>query len=311
MTVPRLQTDNTRSAAFLAARDLLIRHRSDYKEAVREFRWPVLEQFNWALDVFDVIAAGNHRPAVHIVEENGTERVLTFAEMSAASNRVANYLRTVGVTRGSRVMVMLGNEVALWETLLAAMKIGAVISPATALLTTDDLRDRIERGRIEFVVAGAANTGKFDVVQAPLTRICVGAAPPGWKAYADAAAGTASFQPDGPTRADDPLLLYFTSGTTAKPKLVMHTHQSYPVGHLSTLYWLGLQKRDRYWNISSPGWAKHAWSCFFAPWIAEATVFIYNYARFNARAVLTALVRHRVTTLCAPPTVWRMLVQEG
>ena len=118
------------------------------------------------------------------------------------------------------------------------------------------------------------------------------------------------FTPEGRTLADDPLLLYFTSGTTSKPKLVLHTHASYPVGHLSTMYWIGLQPGDVHLNISSPGWAKHAWSCFFAPWNAGATVFIFNYSRFAAPALLKAIEQHRVTTLCAPPTVWRMLIQE-
>jgi acetyl-CoA synthetase len=111
------------------------------------------------------------------------------------------------------------------------------------------------------------------------------------------------------TRSDDPLLLYFTSGTTSKPKLVLHTHQSYPIGHLSTMYWIGLQPDDVHLNISSPGWAKHAWSCFFAPWNAGACVFIYNYARFDGAALLDAVHEHAVTVLCAPPTVWRMLIQ--
>jgi len=106
------------------------------------------------------------------------------------------------------------------------------------------------------------------------------------------------------------LLLYFTSGTTSKPKLVLHSHQSYPVGHLSTMYWIGLKPADLHWNISSPGWAKHAWSCFFAPWNAGATVFIYNYARFDAPKVLATLVRCQISSLCAPPTVWRMLIQQ-
>src|SRR4030095_11482447 len=131
-----------------------------------------------------------------------------------------------------------------------------------------------------------------------------------WIAFDDSHPARTVFEPDGPTRADDPLLLYFTSGTTAKPKMVLHTHQSYPVGHLSTLFYTGLQPGDRHWNISSPGWAKHAWSCFFTPWIAEATVFIYNYERFQPKQVLQTLVTHRVSTICAPPTVWRMLIQE-
>jgi acetyl-CoA synthetase len=137
----------------------------------------------------------------------------------------------------------------------------------------------------------------------------VGGAAAGWRSFSEAEACSTDFAPDGPTRASDPLLLYFTSGTTSKPKLVLHTHASYPVGHLATMYWIGLQPGDVHLNISSPGWAKHAWSCLFAPWNAGATVFLYNYARFDARAMLAALVKHRVTTLCAPPTVWRMLIQ--
>ena len=295
---------------FLAARDFLLQHRSDYDTAVGGFQWPKLDAFNWAIDYFDVIANGNDRPALHLAEENGAETIRSFAQLSADSNRVANYLRSLDARRGDRLMLMLGNEVALWEVLLAAMKLGVVVTPATTLLTTADLQDRIDRGRVRHLVCGAGHVEKFESVRGTFTRIAVGGEAPGWSRYDDSRAVSDRFSPDGITRAIDPLLLYFTSGTTARPKLVMHTHQSYPVGHLSTLYWIGLQPGDRHWNISSPGWAKHAWSCFFAPWNAEATVFIYNYSRFNAPSVLHALVSHRVTTLCAPPTVWRMLIQE-
>ena len=298
------------ASRFLAGRDLLLKHRTDYDTAVREFRWPVQDHLNWALDYFDAIAAGNPRPALHIVEEDGTETIRSFAELSAASNRVANFLRGLGARRGDCLLLMLGNEVPLWETLLASIKLGVVVTPATTLLTTADLQDRVDRGRVSHVLTSAVNVSKFENVTGTFSRIVVGDAPSGWLRYDAARHADAAFAASEATRAGDPMLLYFTSGTTAKPKLVVHTHQSYPVGHLSTMYWIGLQRGDRHWNISSPGWAKHAWSSFFAPWNAEATVFIFNYARFNATAVLDALVRHRVTTLCAPPTVWRMLIQQ-
>jgi len=200
--------------------------------------------------------------------------------------------------------------VPLWETMLGAIKLGAVLIPATTLLTPDDLLDRFERGNVRHVVVGCANLDKFAALAGSYTRIAIGASAPGWHSFADDDAHPASFTPDGPTMADAPLLLYFTSGTTSKPKLVLHTQQSYPVGHLSTMFWIGLQPGDVHLNISSPGWAKHAWSCFFAPWNAGACIFIYNYARFNAKAMLGVLERCGVTTLCAPPTVWRMLIQE-
>jgi acetyl-CoA synthetase len=310
------------AAEFLKARDFLLTHRTDYETAWRDFRWPKMGEFNWALDYFDAMAKGNERTALWIVEESGAEVQRTFAELSEQSNRLANYLRAAGVGRGDRILVMLGNQAALWETLLAAFKLGAVVIPATALLGPEDLCDRLDRGGVGHVITGAMHADKVEQAQIlggrdqsasrpPLrSRISVGAKVPGWLSFEDACEHSAHFEPDGPTRASDPLLLYFTSGTTAKPKLVPHTHESYPVGHLSTMFWLGLQPGDVHWNISSPGWAKHAWSCFFAPWNAGATVFTYNYSRFRAKDVLSMLSAKGVTTLCAPPTVWRMLIQE-
>ena len=298
------------AAAFVKARDFLIAHREDYERAYRGFRWPDLDRFNWALDYFDPMASGNDRPGLWIVDESGGETRLSFAELARRSSRLANHLRVLGVRRGDRVLMMLGNVAPLWECMLAAMKLGAVIIPATTLLTRDDLVDRFARGRVRHVVAGADHAGKFADLPGDYTRIAVGGTAPGWQSWDAGYDAAADFEPDGETRATDPLLLYFTSGTTAKPKLVLHSHQSYPVGHLSTMYYLGVQPGDIHLNISSPGWAKHAYSCVFAPWNAAATVFMLNQSRFDAKGILDAVARCGVTTFCAPPTVWRMLIQE-
>jgi acetyl-CoA synthetase len=296
--------------AFIQARDFLLKVREDYDTAYRDFRWPQLDRFNWALDYFDAMARGNQTPALWIVDDSGKETKLTFAQMAARSNQVANYLRGLGVKRGDRMLLMLGNIAPLWEVMLAAMKLGAVVIPATTLLNRDDLIDRFGRGRARHVVTAQEHTGKFAEVPGGYTRIAVGGGPEGWHRYEDAYAQSEQFATQGETRATDPLLLYFTSGTTAKPKLVLHSHQSYPVGHLSTMYWLGLRPGDVHLNLSSPGWAKHAWSCFFAPWNAGATIFLFNQPRFAAKPLLDAMARCKVTTFCAPPTVWRMLIQE-
>ena len=269
--------------AFLRARDFLLAHRDDYETAYREFRSPVLDRFNWALDYFDPMAMGNNRPGLWIVDEGGGETQLRFAELAERSSRLANHLRSLGVRRGDRLLMMLGNVAPLWECMLAAMKLGAVVIPATTLLTRDDLLDRFARGRVRHVVAGADNAAKFADLPGDYTRIAVGGSVPGWASWEAGYDAPAEFVPDGETRATDPLLLYFTSGTTAKPKLVLHSHQSYPVGHLSTMYYLGVKPGDIHLNISSPGWAKHAYSCVFAPWNAGATVFMLNQPRFNAK----------------------------
>jgi len=296
--------------AFRAARDLLLAHRTDYSAARREFAWPQLDEFNWALDWFDVIAAEHpDRPALRIVSDDGSDVSVSFGSMSARSAQVANWLRGLGVRRGDRVLLMLGNVAPLWEVILAAMKLGAVIIPASTLLQPADLVDRIARGQVRHVVTETAQLAKFGEVPGDWTRIVVDGSAPGWHSYFDAFAGPASFTPEGITRAGDPLLLYFTSGTTAQPKLVAHTQASYPAGHLSTMYWIGIQPGDVHLNLSSPGWAKHAWSNLYAPWNAGATVLVLNQARFSAAGLLAALGSCRVTTFCAPPTVWRMLLQ--
>jgi acetyl-CoA synthetase len=297
------------ASSFAQAREFLLANRDDYDTAYHGFRWPELDEFNWALDWFDAQARGNDDPALWIVEEDGSEQKWSFAQLSERSNRVANWLRGLGVRRGDRVILMLGNQVELWESVLAAMKLGAVVIPATPLLGPADLRDRLDRGNAGHVIVGSANTGKFDDVAGDYTRIAVGPPVDGWRSYTDADESPADFTPDGPTKASDTLLLYFTSGTTALPKLVEHTHASYPVGHLSTMYWIGLRPGDIHLNISSPGWAKHAWSNVFAPWNALACVFIYNYTRFDAAGLLAQMARCGVSSFCAPPTVWRMLVQ--
>ncbi len=301
------ESANTR--LFRQARDFLIANGEAYEEAYRGFQRPQFDNFNWAIEWFDVIAANNHNLALWVVEQDGSEQKITFAQMAERSNKVANWMRSNGVSRGDRIILMLGNQVELWETLLAVMKLGAVVIPATTLLGPADLRDRIDRGHAKHVVVGSADVNKFSNVQGDYNRICVGEPAPGWLKYSDAYEASGIFTADGVTRASDTLLLYFTSGTTSKPKLVEHTHVSYPFGHLSTMYWIGVRPGDVHLNISSPGWAKHAWSSFFAPWNAEATILVYNYSRFDAPSMLDQLRRCSVSTFCAPPTVWRMLVQ--
>ena len=299
------------SLAYRTARDALLAHQGSHAEAVATFRWPDLgDRFNWAADWFDVVAEDNDRLALVIAEQDGTRTVRTYEQMAARSNQVGRFLAGLGIGRGDSVLLMLGNQVELWESMLGVMKLGAVIVPTTTALGTADLVDRVDRAEARCVIAGASDVGKFADVPGDFVRVVIDGEVEGWTQYT-----AADREDDGPlphpgTAAADRLLLYFTSGTTSRPKLVEHTQVSYPVGHLTTAYWIGLRAGDLHLNISSPGWAKHAWSCFFAPWIAEATIYVYNYRRFDAGALLTRIREDGVTTFCAPPTVWRMVINS-
>jgi len=243
-------------AQFRSARDLLLSARTDYDRAMDAYAPPRPPGFNWALDWFDHVAADTStgaRVALEVVEADGTSRSVTYAEMSARSSQVASWLSTLGATKGDRLLLMLGNQVELWETLLGCIKLGVVVIPATTLLTSADLNDRVERGRVGHVVVASTDVGKFDDVTGDYTRIAVGEPVPGWTAYGESHSAATGFAPKQAAGGDDTMLLYFTSGTTAQPKLVEHTHLSYPVGHLSTMYWIGLQPGDVHLNISSPG----------------------------------------------------------
>ncbi|MEO7132099.1 MAG: AMP-binding protein [Dermatophilaceae bacterium] len=301
---------------YRASRDQLLDLREDPQAAAEAFSFPdVGDRFNWAIDWFDAIARGNDRPGLTIVEEDESAQTWSFDDLAHRSDQAAAWLASQGVRKGDSVILMLGNQVELWQAMLGVMKLGAVIMPTTTAAGPGDLVDRMHRGDAKAVITNAAETHKFEDVPGDYLRIAIASSkvggtpvPEGWEDWSaayDVVTGPAQHPGTAP---GDRVLLYFTSGTTSKPKLVEHTQVSYPVGHLSTMYWLGLEPGDVHLNISSPGWAKHAWSCFFAPWIAEATIFMYNYTRFDPAALLRVMRVHEVTSLCAPPTVWRMLI---
>ncbi|MBC7658144.1 MAG: AMP-binding protein [Chitinophagaceae bacterium] len=293
---------------FKRARDFLLKHRDDYETAVNGFKWPRLTTFNWATDWFDPYSVLNKRTALHILSDEG-EAKLTFEELSDRSSRVAQGFLKAGLIRGDRVLLMMGNTLALWESMLACQKLGLVVIPTATQATTTDLDDRIVRGQVKGVVTDRANTAKFESLlsfRSLVTFVDHPNPPKPWVSFDELRSADHGSIP-GETHAKDPFLLYFTSGTTAKPKLVLHTHESYPVGHLSTMYWIGITEGSIHQNVSSPGWAKHAWSSMFAPWNAGATVLVHEYARFQPEVTLNIIRDNKVNSLCAPPTVWRML----
>ncbi|MEK2644139.1 AMP-binding protein [Bdellovibrio sp. BCCA] len=295
---------------FEQARDFLILHRSDYNYTYNHFQWPQFEEFNWALDYFDPMAEGNHNLALWIVSELGEQKKYTFEELSKRSNQVANFLKSQGVQKGDSVFLLIENDAALWEIMLGAMKVGAVLVPNNPLLSQQELKDRLNREKIKMIATTKKHAEKFDVSNSSVISLLVDGELPGWTPYEKCYQESNFFEPAEKTKATDPLFRYFTSANTVKPKIVEHSYGSFPIGHLSTMYWIGLRPGDIHLGINSTGWAMHDWNNFIVPWNAVATIFISKQERFNAKLILDTLSEYEITTFCAPPTVWRLLTQE-
>ncbi len=292
---------------FMAARRFLLDNRTDYEKVKQEFRWPEFGEFNWARDWFDVYARENTKTALWVKNERSADVKLTYQELSERSDRVANFMQRLGVKPQDRLIVLLPNMAELWELMLAAIKIGAVIVPTATQVTEGDLKDRLIRSHAKYIFTDEAGLSRIPA-EYHGTLVLSGGKNADCVTYDEAFNENRDYA-QTVTNANDPLLLYFTSGTTSKAKLVLHTHRSYPAGHLSSMYWIGIKETDIHQNISSPGWAKHAYSCFFAPFNAGATVFVHNYERFQPIKTMSLLNEAGINTLCAPPTVWRLLIQ--
>ncbi|WP_296255655.1 MULTISPECIES: AMP-binding protein [unclassified Pseudomonas] len=296
---------------FAASRDSLFNACAmDPHEVLAAFQWPVLSHFNWALDWFDSLA-GRHEPALVLIRDQHDETI-SYAQLISRSNQVANWLASLGVKRGERLMVLLPNGEELYALLLGAIKLGLVIIPGYVSLTGDNLRDRLARSEASVVVAAGGVVSNIPALETVRLRIAVAnPSKKGWIPFDDHLHHSTTFLPRQPTSVNEPLFGYFTSGTTSAPKLVLHTHQSYPVGHLSSVHWNGIRPGDVHLNVSAPGWAKHSWSSFFVPWTCEATIVSLQENQTSPNDLLATLQRLNVSTFCAPPTVWRALLLHG
>lgn len=281
-------------------------------------RLPLPDRFNWATEIFEgrQVRRAESRDALLWVDDLGNERRWSFREVAEAGSRFLNLLRNRGLSAGRPLFVMLPVVPELWLAYFAAIKGGFVLVPAATVLVPSEIEYRFRRVAPAAVLADPASAEKVDQSEAKLgatvgVKVVVGGERDGWTRFEETARYSATAKA-APTRPADPLLYFFTSGTTGPPKVVAHTHASYPIGHLTTAAWVGLRPGDLHYNVSQAGWAKWAWSSFFAPWNVGATTFAYHYSgRFVAARHLDALERYGVTTFCAPPTVWRMVVLEN
>src|SRR5947209_7451651 len=294
---------------------------TDYEAERRSFQLDVPEYFNFAADVIDKLAQNPEKLAMFWVGQDGERRQLTFAHFAEYSSRAANAFASLGISKGDPVLVMLPRIPEWWETILGLMRLGAIPIPCTTLLTPNDIQFRSKVSEARAFITDQEGAAKFDQVRAecPSVKYTIlvdtnanTAGRENWTNYHQIVSEASPEFTGQKTRSDDPCLVYFTSGTVGYPKMVLHTHASYPIGHTITgKYWLDLHENDLFWNLSETGWAKFSWSNLFGPWIQGASLFIQDArGKFNAIETLEMLNKYPITSLCAPPTVYRMLVLD-
>ncbi len=292
---------------------------TDYATERESFHIDVPETFNAVRDVVDAQAAANpDAAALLMVSPDGLDADrYSFAELKDRTSQVANVLDGLGVTKGDRVFVMLPRVIGWYDTVLGTVRLGAIPMPGTSQLTPKDIAYRINRAEASVAVTDADGVAKIDAIRdecpSLTTVIVAGSEADGWIDLDSERAAASTSPPDSePTSSTDPLLIYFTSGTTGNPKMVLHTHASYGIGHqITARYWQDLQAGDVFWGVSDTGWAKAAWSKLFGQWALGATVMAWNaQGKPEFSQMLRMIIDHGVTVFCAPPTIYRNFVVE-
>ena len=294
---------------------------TDYEKTRATFAIDVPEYFNFGFDVVDAWAARDRNKLAMIwVNQGGDEKKYTFQDIRNLSNQAANVLLKYGINKGDRVLVMLPRIPEWWIFSVALIKLGAVFCPCPTMLTEKDLLYRINRGGFRMVITDFENSGKIDGICAECptltTRFVVDGEIEGWASWpyellypAPVSHRSVSIPDSQKTKSTDPMLISFPSGTTGEPKMALHNH-GYPLGHIVTArFWQDLRANDLHFTVSDTGWAKCAWGKIFGQWIEGACIFVYHFSgKFQATEVLPLLEKYEVTTFCAPPTVYRMLI---
>ncbi len=288
---------------------------TDYDQEYAQFRWEVPEYYNFAGEVIDKWAEDSQKLAMLWVDDDGNEVRKTFLDLSKASKKLANAMAAQGIKKDDVVIVILPRNIEWWEAFTACIRMGAVISPGTTQLTSKDIEYRVNTAEAACIITNPEIAAKFDDVAdkcpSVKAKIVISQARDGWLFYDDVVAAASDQFETANTRSDDRCILYFTSGTTGFPKMALHTHATYPIGHRITgKYWLDLNPTDMHWNISDTGWAKAAWSSYFGPMAMGAAQFIHHTDRFDPIKTLELLAQYPVTTMCGAPTIYRMLVLQ-